>query len=436
MAFSVTNIGTGSSVSGASFNIAVPAGGVPAGATIVVFVSDRNGSIGSQAVADSKGNTYTRITSVITGTSTLCSVYYAYNVSALSSGDTITITKAATDRAAASALYVTGIASGDTLDSAATNTATVSNGQPSVASNTPGTANDLFLGAVSTQGASGTFTQDSTHGAWSTPPNGVSSGSGSSDRQIAGGHLTGSGTSTQTYAPTFSSTPAFASSIIIALKPSAGGGNTLSISATEGADTAAVTLHLTDRVSAALQESPDTLSATVHLTDRISAALVESPDVLSATLSAATGRSLSAALVESADTLAATLHLTDRLSAALVESADTLAATLHLTNRLSASLQEAPDVFAATIITQPSRSISAAIVERPDGMLMTFYPLYLESVPFFDGASFSDGARFMQIRKRQFVTRPSEGNEWTNESPSGDPWTIVPDGSSDWITVN
>ncbi len=223
MAFSVTNIGTGSSVSGANFNIAVPAGGVPAGATIVVFVSDRNGSIGSQAVADSKGNTYTRITSVIAGTSTLCSVYYAYNVSALSSGDTITITKAATDRAAASALYVTGIASGDPLDSAATNTATVSNGQPSVASNTPGTANDLFLGAVSTPGASGTFTQDSTHGAWSTPPDGVSSGSGSSDRQIAGGHLTGSGTSTQTYAPTFSSTPTFASSIIIALKPSAGG---------------------------------------------------------------------------------------------------------------------------------------------------------------------------------------------------------------------
>lgn len=223
MAFSINSIGTGSSTSGSSFAITVPVGGVPAGAIIAVAVSDRATTYGSQAVTDSAGNTYTRAASAI-GSNVIAAWYYAYNVSALTAGQTITITKSGTDRAAASAVYITGAASGNPLDSGATATAfSASTGQPSVTSGTPSTADCLMLAMDAVPGATATYTPDAN---WATPPISAETGTTGSDRQVDGGYQLLTGTPAKSFNPSYSAIPAAWAAAIIAFKPNTGGGTT------------------------------------------------------------------------------------------------------------------------------------------------------------------------------------------------------------------
>lgn len=221
MAFSVNNIGTGGSTSGASFTITVPAGGIPAGALIAVAVSDRATAYGTQAVTDSAGNTYTRGVSAI-GSNVIGAWYYAYNVSALSAGQTITVTKSGSDNCAASAVYVTGMASGDPMDSAGSASAFLaSSGQPSVTSGTPSTADCLLLAMDAVPGATATYTADSN---WATPPNSTTTSALGAGRRVDGGYQVLSGTPTKTFAPTYSALPAAWAACILAIKPEGSGG--------------------------------------------------------------------------------------------------------------------------------------------------------------------------------------------------------------------
>ena len=231
MALGINSIGTGRSTSGSSFAITVPVGGVPAGAIIAVAVSDRATTYGSQAVTDSAGNTYTRAASAI-GSNVIGAWYYAYNVSALAAGQTITITKSGTDRAAASAVYITGAASGNPLDSGATATAfSASTGQPSITSGTPATADCLMLAMAAVPGATATYTPDAN---WATPPISAETGTTGSDRQVDGGYQLLTGTPTKSFNPSYSAIPAAWAAAIIAFKPSTGSSTAYNLSAASG----------------------------------------------------------------------------------------------------------------------------------------------------------------------------------------------------------
>lgn len=139
MAISVTNIGTATGSSGGSLAVTVPAGGVPAGALIVVVVSEGASTVGG-SVADTAGNTYTAVTGVFNNAASASGygrMYYALNATALAQNNTITFTRQTSgSNAAMSAMYATGIQTASALDTAVTNTATGSSTTPSVTSGT------------------------------------------------------------------------------------------------------------------------------------------------------------------------------------------------------------------------------------------------------------------------------------------------------------
>jgi hypothetical protein len=226
MAYDVNSVGTGTSTSGSSLTITVPAGGIPAGSVIVVAVSDRTSSYGSQGVSDSAGNSYARAAGTF-GLNVCGAFYYAFNVSALTAGQTITITKAGTDHTSASAVYITGTKTTDPINAGATATANATSAsQPSVTSGTPSVAGCLFLAMAAVPGATGVYTADSN---WATPPLSVETGTGGADREVDGGHLTDAGTSTHAFNPSYSAAPAAWAAVVIAIEPAGGGGTAITL---------------------------------------------------------------------------------------------------------------------------------------------------------------------------------------------------------------
>lgn len=198
------NIGTNQGGSVSTVGIAVPGGGVPGGSLIIVCVADGSSSQALSAVSDTK-NTYTKLVNAFNNnitTNGFGAIFYAYGSQSLTNANTITYTLGQVSSSASiSAFYVTGIlASSDPAEASATATGTGTS--PSVTSGTPSGTADFFVGCVS-QGSlsgSGTFTQDSTHAAWATPP--VRIANAAAAAIIAGGSVQGSGTSALTYAPT------------------------------------------------------------------------------------------------------------------------------------------------------------------------------------------------------------------------------------------
>ena len=98
MAISVTSIGTVADTvgTGATLALAVPGGGVPAGVLIFVGIGEGNNSGFSTgcSVTDDAGNVYTAIDhAVCNNTSDFGQTFYAKNVSALTGGQNITVTK-------------------------------------------------------------------------------------------------------------------------------------------------------------------------------------------------------------------------------------------------------------------------------------------------------------------------------------------------------
>jgi hypothetical protein len=205
-----TSIGTNTVSAGNTVAVTVGAGGVPAGALIVVFVADSSttASGGLCAVADSKGNTYINgaaagvLQSIGASNASGGSVFfYCYNATALVNGDTITYTLQQIGKnAAISALYATGIQTASDPKDTTANTQGSSTA-PSSGATTPSIGGDLILGYVATDGPpTDTFTQDSTNGAYATPP--VRVGVATTGPTVAGGSLVQGAAAAITYAPT------------------------------------------------------------------------------------------------------------------------------------------------------------------------------------------------------------------------------------------
>lgn len=201
---SVVPISTATQQTGSgTITATVPAGGVPAGSLICVAVDER-ATVGNPSCADAATNTYTRILSEVATSRGQLDLFYAWNASALTAGQTITVTKAGNDAIAVSAFYATGIqTSSDPHDSAVDAVATGSTTTPSVTSGTPSASGDLFV-ALLAQTNTSTFTQDTTHG-WLSPPPIEANPGGTSPAQLDGGTQINSGTGTITFAPTITS---------------------------------------------------------------------------------------------------------------------------------------------------------------------------------------------------------------------------------------
>lgn len=204
MAISITNIGVATGATSVNPTVAVPAGGVPANALIVVAVADDSlsGVVGSGTMSDTI-NTYLSTAAIgnnnAPATNGFGQMFYSAGVSALTNSNSITYTKVLlTATASISAFYATGIATSSPLDTAVTATATSAGANPSVTSGTPSVAGELFVAILSMRrGAAPAFTQDTGHG-WAIPPNSELIALAA----IGGGTQVNAGTGTITFSPT------------------------------------------------------------------------------------------------------------------------------------------------------------------------------------------------------------------------------------------
>lgn len=135
--------------SGATVAITVPAAGVTAGNSVIVYVA----SVTAQgiSVSDTAGNTYSVDADVSNGTAVRTFIAAAHNVAALASGDTITVTwAAAVSVKAVSVDEFSGLATASALDQ--TTTATGSSTTPSSGAVNTTQADELLIGAIGVNG--------------------------------------------------------------------------------------------------------------------------------------------------------------------------------------------------------------------------------------------------------------------------------------------
>lgn len=213
MGISVVDIGVTAVPGFTNATVTVGAGGIPSGALIVVCTVEDGGSAGS--VTDSAGNSYN--TAVFTAFNSLGAglcIFYCYNAIAISPGGTIEYNRHSLGaHAIIAAFYATGVQAGsDPRDSATVASATGSSATPTVVSGAPTAAGELFVALVGTPSSSLTFTQDTTHASWSTPPDeGINSGGGN---RIDGANVVTSGESAVQYAPSYSGSTAWGALIV------------------------------------------------------------------------------------------------------------------------------------------------------------------------------------------------------------------------------
>lgn len=209
MHFSIVSIGTNTGASGATLAITVGAAGVPAGAAIFVCVTEKSTSGTDGTLADTAGNTYSKITSgslAATAADGRGIVFAVTNCKALVNTNTITYTRnLSASSCAISAFYVTG-ATGAATFTEALATATGTTGTITVTSGSLGVGR-LVVGVLcasgtSVAGGNATFANPS---GFNTPPVQATTG-GSGGSRAAGGNSFKAASGTQVYAPTLSST--------------------------------------------------------------------------------------------------------------------------------------------------------------------------------------------------------------------------------------
>jgi len=144
---------------GTSIAVTVPAAGVSAGHSVVLTFSMLDAA-GTVSAADSKGNTYTVDANVSNAGNVRTVILANHNVTALASGDTITITHPSSSARALGAYEFAGLKVSSVLDKTSTNTGSGtdadSNATPPIAQ-----ADELLIGAVGINGpVDDTFTPD------------------------------------------------------------------------------------------------------------------------------------------------------------------------------------------------------------------------------------------------------------------------------------
>ena len=210
MTISATSSGSGGN--GSNTTVVLSGVTVPAGAIIVVAVTEASGDALLGSVSDSAGNSYSLITSADAGGSSFyeSGIFYSTTGNALSGGS-LTYTKHnGVANTAISAVYVTGAKASSPLDTAVTQRATGSSSAPSVTSGTPTSQGELFIATVGWPNA--TLTQDSGHG-WASPP-----AQGSSTANVAGGNQINSTAAALTFSPALGSAQSWAA-FVIGFKP-------------------------------------------------------------------------------------------------------------------------------------------------------------------------------------------------------------------------
>ena len=154
----VKNIGTNSSATaGTTIAVAAPAAGVATGDSIILTLAMADAS-GGVSATDAKGNTYSVAADVTNASNVRTVILAAHNVTALVSGDTITVTHPSASLRALSANEFSGVSPTSALDQ--THTATGSSTTPSSGATAATTeAAELLLGAMGVAGTtSDTFT--------------------------------------------------------------------------------------------------------------------------------------------------------------------------------------------------------------------------------------------------------------------------------------
>jgi hypothetical protein len=203
----IKNVGAVSSkTSGTTLTVAVPAGGVSAGSTLIVRTS-ASWTSGGPTVQDSRGNTYTRDQTSPNGASTLrASLFSAQINNALQPGDVILFTTAATTTVRAMSVdEFSHVTFSTPLD--------VKNSGSSAGSTTPGgggalpitttNADDLLIGMVAVLGdVAETYTEDSLAQWVGLTRVGTTGGTAVSNVTVNGAFKTVGATGLQTYQPT------------------------------------------------------------------------------------------------------------------------------------------------------------------------------------------------------------------------------------------
>src|SRR5438094_7250327 len=190
----VKNIGTNSSATtGTTIAVTVPAAGVATGDSVILTLAMADASGGVTAI-DSKGNTYSLAADITNASNVRTVILAAHNVTALVSGDTITVTHPSASVRALSANEFSGLSPTSALDQ--THTATGSSTAPSSGATAAATseAAELLLGAMGVAGPiSDTFTLGASYTALTRTGTGIgfrgaasaSSGSSSSATSLA-----------------------------------------------------------------------------------------------------------------------------------------------------------------------------------------------------------------------------------------------------------
>jgi hypothetical protein len=421
MTITVTNIGTANAKTVNSIAITVPVGGVPSGSLIVVAASESSTG-GTPAASDTAGNTYNDAGggTTISTASGLLDIKHAFNATALVSGNTITWTFGQTGKTgAASAFYVTGI---DTsADPAyAVQGSSGSSATPSGLSAINIASGDFVVAFVATNGPIGdAFTQDSTNGAYATPPTraGTTGAGATTNWTIAGGTLVANATQRWTYAPAITSR-AWAVSVrgfkssanaqpVVAEAASAAetvaASNASSQSIAE-AGTATDAPSASDRTAVTVAETGSAADASSFV-DTIAAAVAESGAAADATNGATAGASISesgaAADVASANgtfnvaiaeagSAADSPSASDHSSVAVSEAGSAADAS-SASDRMSAAVVESG---AATDAPSASQHASAAIVESGSAVDTTSSGGQVWNVSVLEAASATDYADF------------------------------------------
>src|SRR5947207_3081824 len=157
----VKNIGTNSSATtGTTIAVTVPAAGVATGDSVILTLAMADAS-GGVTATDSKGNTYSLAADITNASNVRTVILAAHHVTALVSGNTITVTHPSASVRALSANEFSGLSPTSALDQ--THTATGSSTAPSSGATAATTeAAELLLGAM---GVGGTISDTFTPGA-------------------------------------------------------------------------------------------------------------------------------------------------------------------------------------------------------------------------------------------------------------------------------
>src|SRR5437016_2293434 len=183
----VKNIGTNASATtGTTIAVTVPAAGVATGDSVILTLAMADAS-GGVTATDSKGNTYSLAADITNASNVRTVILAAHNVTALVSGDTLTVTHPSASVRALSANEFSGLSPTSALDQ--THTGTGSSTAPSSGASAAATS-ELLLGAM---GVAGPISDAFTAGTNYTAPTRAGTGigfRGATSASVGGGSAT------------------------------------------------------------------------------------------------------------------------------------------------------------------------------------------------------------------------------------------------------